>query len=217
VKPDFSHPLKSPLARRLIIAMVLFSAVITLLMTAFQTFMEYRRDLASLDMQFRQIGEVHQATLSQSLWATNDKEIRLQLEGMLRMPHIIHAAVHEAGQPNAEVGRRNDVSRTAERRYPLQVEHQGRVLDIGTLSVVASLDGIHAQLLRDATGILVRNALLTFLAALLIFVLFQRLVTRHLATVADYLGRIDPEARAEPLGLLRPPTKHPHEHDMLVS
>jgi len=217
VKPDFSHPLKSPLARRLIVAMVLFSAVVTLLMTVFQTFMEYRQDRARLDRQFQQIGEVHQATLSQSLWATNDKEIRLQLEGMLRMPHIVHAAVHEAGQVYVEVGRRNGVSRTVERHYPLQVEHRGRMLDIGTLSVVASLDGIRAELLSDATGILVRNALLIFLVALLIFVLFQRLVTRHLATVAGYLARIGPEARAQPLVLARPPKKQADELDVLVA
>lgn len=217
MKPDFSHPLKSPLARRLIVAMVLFSAVVTLLMTAFQTFREYRNDRASLDRQLQQIGEVHQATLSQSLWATSDKEIRLQLEGMLRMPNIVHAAVREAGQPYVEVGQRNAFNRTVERRYPLQVEHQGRVLDIGTLSVVATLDGIHAELLREAIGILARTALLTFLAALLIFVLFQRLVTRHLATVAGYLGRIGPEARAQPLALSRPPPRHPDELDALVA
>ena len=217
MKPDFSHPLKSPLARRLIIAMVLFSAVATLLMTAFQTWIEYRNDRVSLDRQLRQIGEVHRATLSQSLWATSDKEIRLELEGILRMPHIVHAAVHEAGKVYVEVGRGNAANRTIERRYLLRIEHQGRLLDIGTFTVVATLENIHAQLLNDAIGILAGNALLTFLAALLIFVLFQRLVTRHLATVAEYLGRIDPEARTQPLALARPLSVRPDELDVLVA
>ena len=95
-RATLAHSLKSPLARRLIVAMILFSASLTLVMTAIQLYQEYRRDLDGVETQFRQIGEVHLPTLTQSLWATNDKEIRLQLEGMLRVPNIVYAAVHDA-------------------------------------------------------------------------------------------------------------------------
>lgn len=62
-RDTFSHPLKSPLARRLIVAMVLFSAVITLLMTAVQLYQEYRRDLDGVERQFQQIAAVHLPSL----------------------------------------------------------------------------------------------------------------------------------------------------------
>jgi hypothetical protein len=90
-----SHPLKSLLARRLIVAIILFSAAMVLVMTALQLYQEYRRQLHDVEAQFQQIGEVHLRSLTQSLWATNNKEVQIQLEGMLQVPNIVHAAVHE--------------------------------------------------------------------------------------------------------------------------
>ena len=211
-----AHSLKSPLARRLIVAMILFSATITLAMTAIQLYQEYRRDLDGVETQFRQIGEVHLPTLTQSLWATNDKEIRLQLEGMLRVPNIVYAAVHEAGQLHTQAGQR-DAGRVIERRYSMQYEHLGQPREIGTLTVVATLDTIYAQLMRDAITILLSNALRTFLVALFIFVLFHRLITRHLAAVADHLRSADPTAPPVPIALARAPTSTPDELDLLVA
>jgi hypothetical protein len=113
-----SHPLKSLLARRLIVAIILFSAAMVLVMTAFQLYQEYRRQLHDVEAQFQQIGEVHLRSLTQSLWATNNKEVQIQLEGMLQVPNIVHAAVHEKDQLSAQAGRSDSV-RTIERHYPM--------------------------------------------------------------------------------------------------
>jgi len=215
-RSTLAHSLQSPLARRLIVAMLLFSASITLLMTAFQLYQEYRRDLNDVETQVMQIGEVHLPTLTQSLWATNDKEIQLQLEGMLRMPNIVHASVHEDGQLRGQAGQR-DANRMIERHYPLHYVHLGETREIGTLTVVATLDDIYAQLRRDALHILLGNALFTFLVALIVFVLFHRLITRHLVAVADHLRKADPAAPLMPITLARAPTATPDELDLLVA
>ncbi len=215
-RATLAHSLKSPLARRLIVAMILFSASLTLVMTAIQLYQEYRRDLDGVETQFRQIGEVHLPTLTQSLWATNDKEIRLQLEGMLRVPNIVYAAVHDADRFYTQAGHRG-AARVIERRYALYHEHLGQSREIGTLTVVASLDHIHAQLMRDAITILLSNALRTFLVALFIFVLFHRLITRHLAAVADHLRSADPAAPVMPLALVRAARPTLDELDLLVT
>ena len=215
-RSTLTHALQSPLARRLIVAMLLFSATVALLTSAIQLYQEYRRDLDSVETRFRQIGEVHVPTLTQSMWARNDKEIQLQLEGMLRVPNIVYAAVEEAGQRHAQAGQR-DAARAIERRYPMHHAHLGEPREIGTLTVVASLDSIYAQLMREAGWRLLNNALLTFLAALFIFVLFHRLVTRHLTTVADHLHRSDPASRIMPLTLERASTSTPDELDVLVA
>jgi len=98
------HSLKSPLAQRLIVAVVLFSVVITLAMTAFQVHQEYQRSLLRLEAQLRQIEAVHLPTLSRSLWATNREGVQLELEGMVREPNIVNAVVHEAGRSYAQAG-----------------------------------------------------------------------------------------------------------------
>jgi diguanylate cyclase (GGDEF)-like protein/PAS domain S-box-containing protein len=211
----FPHPLKSPLARRLIVAIVLFSAALALVMTGAQLYQEYRRDVAGIEAQFQQIGAVHLPSLTQSLWATNSQEIRLQLEGLLRTPNVVYAAVEEDGLLHTQVGSL-DTRHTIERRYPMRYVHRGRDIDIGSLTVVASLDDVYRELLREAAQILLSNALRTFLVALFIFVLFHRLVTRHLAAVAQHLHSADPAAPPEALVLARAPNAQPDELDVLV-
>jgi len=95
--------------------------------------------------------------------------------------------------------------------------HLGQSREIGTLTVVATLDDIYVQLMREAIQVLLSNALRTLLVALFIFVLFHRLITRHLTAVADHLRSADPAAPATLLTLARAPTATPDELDVLVA
>ncbi|NCF35114.1 MAG: hypothetical protein GWP56_01810, partial [Gammaproteobacteria bacterium] len=49
---------KGGIARRLILAMVLFSSLITLIVTAIQLYRDYNRDLLLIDSQLKQIQDV---------------------------------------------------------------------------------------------------------------------------------------------------------------
>ena len=94
----FSPKFRSPLARRLIVAIILFSAGITLLMTGLQLTQDYQRGRAGINAQFTQIGEVHMRALAQSVWATNTKEIGIQLEGIRKLPNVAYVALHEGSK-----------------------------------------------------------------------------------------------------------------------
>ena len=80
--------LRSPLARRLIVAIVLFSLAITLLLTVIQLYGEYRDEMGDLQAAFRQVDEVHLKSLSQSLWASNEGDLKLQIAGIARVPNL---------------------------------------------------------------------------------------------------------------------------------
>ncbi len=212
----FAHSLKSPLARRLIMAIVLFSASVTVVMTAGQIYQEYRRDMADLETQFQQIEAVQLPALTQSQWAANNKEIQLQLDGFMRMPNIVYASVEDNGQRRSEAGH-PDTKHLIERRYPMRYTQLGHTREIGTLTVVATLDALYAHLTHKAIEMLLINAFQTFLVALLIFGLFYHFIARHLAAVADHLRKADSSVPAIPLALERMPTAKTDELDVLVS
>lgn len=212
----FPRALRSPLARRLIVAMILFSALLTLAMTAIQIVSNYRRDIGGLETQLELVRKVHVPALSRSLWTIHDREIHLLLEGILHVPNVVHVTVESGGRLQYEAGASRP-AHTLERVYPLRHEHLGQLREIGTLTVVASLDDIHARLMRDAVALLLGNALVIFLAALLLFTLFHQRVTRHLAAVAGRLRTIDPDGPLETIALERPPSSIPDELDMLVA
>lgn len=195
--------LRSPLARRLIVAVILFSSVITLVLTSFQLYGEYRHDLRGIEAQLAQIEQVHLKPLTQSLWATNTKDLTLQLEGVVQLPNFEYVAVHDGLRQWAEAGQRRSRS-TIERQYPMQHRHRDNSLLIGTLTVVTSLDNIYRHLLNQALVILASNALKTFLVAGFLLLFFHWLVTRHLLAITEHVRGMNPGSALAPLALARP-------------
>ena len=180
----------SPLARRLILYVVLFSSTVTLLLTALQIYRDYRLDLAQIDTQFTEIERVHLRTLASALWATDKTELEIHLDGMRGMRDIEYLAVVESGRVWAQAGAAR-TKNAIEHRYALRHLHRGEERQIGELVVSASLDGVHARLLDRVAVILVSNGLKTFFVAVFILFLFHWLVTRHVQAVAEQAR--DPE------------------------
>jgi diguanylate cyclase (GGDEF)-like protein/PAS domain S-box-containing protein len=206
---------RSPLARRLIIGVVLFSIAVTIIATAIQIYGQYRSDIKDIEDDLTQIERVHLKALTQSLWVTNQKELVLQLDGMAKLPNFEYVAVHEGGRLWAESGRR--VARhVIERHYPLMYYHRDMTREIGTLTVVASLDAVYQQLLNQAIVILAANAFTIFLVAGFILVSFHWLVNRHLLATTQYVQALDPGMASAPLTLPRPPARVPDEFDELT-
>lgn len=207
--------LRSPLARRLIVGIVLASSFVTLCLTALQLYGEYRRELTDIQATFDQIEDVHLESLTVALWATNQNALQLRLDGLVRTPNLEFASVRDGERVWAEAGRR--VSREViERQYPIRFVHRGQTLSIGTLTVIAGLDAIHHELARQVLVILASNALKTFLVAGFAFAFFHWLVNRHLLSIADYVRRLALRARAPALVLARAPNRRPDELDEVV-
>jgi len=194
--------LRSPLAQRLMAGIILLSSLITLVLSAAQLYFAYREDLRRIDATFRQVSEVHLTSLAQSLWTVNRRDLQLQLDGLVRIPDVEFAEVREANQLEASAGRRVS-SDVIERRYPMTHDFGGQVLNIGTLSVVAGLDQIHARLWREALSILISNGFKTFLVAGFGLLLFHFLVNRHLLAIAAHVKVREPTAPPAPLDLGR--------------
>jgi len=208
--------LRSPLARRLIVAMVLVSSAITLCLTALQLYGEYRSSLGDIQAVFRQIEEVHLKSLSQSLWATGEVDLRLQIEGIVRVPNLDYIVVREGDRIWAQAGRR--ASRNViERQYQMTYIYRGQTLEIGLLTVVASLDAVYRDLVKRAFIILASNALKTFLVAGFAFAFFHWLVSRHLLSIAEYLHGLDSRERTSTLILARAAGRRPDELDEVAT
>jgi len=208
--------LRSPLARRLSIAIILFSSAVTLILTVIQLYGQYRYDVDRIDADLAQIQQVHLKALTQSLWATNSKELTLQLEGMVQVPNFEYAAVHDGGRTWAQAGKRSARS-VVERAYPMVYPVHGKERQIGTLSVVASLDAVYQRLLTQAVVILASNAITIFLVAGFILLFFHWLVNRHLLTVTGYVRGLNPATPSAPLALQRPPSRVTDEFDELTA
>jgi PAS domain S-box-containing protein len=208
--------LGSPLARRLIVAIVLVSSAITLCLTALQLYSNYRGEVRGIDASFQQVERVHLMTLAQALWSTNTRLLEVQLHGLARLPHLEYVEVREGDKLWGSAGQRRS-RKLIEHTLPITYAYRGEDVRLGTLTLVAGLDAIYQHLLDEALAILAGNALKTFLVAGFAFFFFHWLINRHLLGIAAYLRALDVRDDSPPLELQRRAGGGPDELDELVA
>ncbi|MBI3369403.1 MAG: response regulator, partial [Burkholderiales bacterium] len=205
------------IAIAMLIRVLVFSSVVTLLLTVLQLTLSYRSERARLNSRFVEIDQASSRSLSESLWALDSKQLTEQLEGIVRLPSIRAAEVRETASSahSLTVSRgERQTSRAVVKEFPLACcGEQPQV--IGVLHVEATLTDIYRDLAAQAIVILLSNAAKTFLVALFILFVVHRLATRHLLDIAASVGSVTPQAEAPPLKLRRQQTRA-DELDQLV-
>lgn len=205
------------LAKRLLMALVVFSTLVTTLITVGELYLKYRHDIAQIEQGFSFIEDVYHGSLSESVWVLDANQIQNQLDGLLTLPNVEYLAIVVAGKTEWSAGHRQSV-RQITRHVPLThgVGEQRRV--IAELEIVASEDKVFEQLSEDLVRTLLLNGVKTSLVALFMLIIFQLLVTRHLGRLSDYLAQMA-HAPQEGFTLKRPGTGRwrPDILDRLVS
>jgi len=193
------------IAIALLIRVLLFSTVVTLVLTVLQLTLSYRSERARLENRFGEIDQATSRSLSESLWALDSKQLQEQLEGILRLPSIRAAEVRETASSAHSLtvfrGERQ-TTRAVVKEFPLACCGENPQV-IGVLHIEATLTDIYRDLAAQAIVILLSNAAKTFLVALFILFVVHRLATRHLLDIASSMGSVTPEAEASPLRLRR--------------
>jgi signal transduction histidine kinase/DNA-binding response OmpR family regulator len=188
---------------------------LALITSGIQLYSNYRRDLSTIDLVFAQIEQTHLDSLANSLWQMNETQIRLQLNGMLRLPDVEFVVVNgnageyfEAGQKSTGPG--------ITRHYALR-DKTSREATLGTLSVHVGLAGVYSRLIDAGLVILVTNAVKTFVISLFILFITFRWVTRHLGQMARYARSLSIERLGEPIVLSRGPRHIADELDEVAT
>jgi PAS domain S-box-containing protein len=205
---------------RLLARVLLFSGVLTVILTAIQLYEDYRRDVSAIELRLDQISGSYLDSLAEGLWTLDEKQLRLQLDGILHLPDVRFVAVRETANTLdplvVELGESSDSSVIA-RDYPLHYKVQGQDSVIGSLRVEATLADVYGKLAGTAWIILVGQAAEIFLVSLFILYIFNHLVTRNLSAIATYVGSFRMDSSPSELRLRRRPSRHPDELQRVVT
>lgn len=188
----FLHDLgvSNSLGRRIAVAILMFSSVVTLVSTVFQLALDYRREVGDIEAQMAQIRSSYQESLSASLWVTSFRDLELQLNGILRLPDMQYVEVRtDQGNLVAKAGQAisNHVLR---HEFPLNFTHRGVQEHIGDVLLIANLEGVYQRLRDKVVVILITQTIKTFLVSLFILLLFQYMIGRHLKKIALYSDQL---------------------------
>ncbi|MCP3687532.1 MAG: EAL domain-containing protein [Gammaproteobacteria bacterium] len=192
----------SPVSLRLVVYIVLCSSFLTIILTAFQLYRDYRADIASTDMAFDQIKKVHVATISESLWGFDRKQLETIVRGMSNLRDLKYIEVIEGEELLLALG---DASGTADnlRRLPLLYNGGDGFQEIGQLNVAFNLMAIRQRLLERALVIVVSNTIKTALVVVFMIIIFRLLIARHLDQISKYLVDLKIGKPYKPLRLNR--------------
>ncbi len=209
----------SPIARRLIIYIILFSSFITLLITAIQLYRDYHTDLDLIHSELQEIERVHLQSLTSALWASNRKLLQTSLEGIAKIRDMQYVEIHDTERVWASAGEKIENlasnKNIIQRHYPMNYRHRNRDVNIGDLTIMVSLDGVYQRLIEKVWIILIANGLKTFLVAIFIYFLFYHLITKHLSKISEFAKSHDPLVNNQLLTLDRN-TLYRDEFDTVV-
>lgn len=209
------HP-ERRIAKQLIYYLILTSACITLIITAYQLYRDYSYDMHQINYRFVQIEHVYLTPLSHALWTTDKKEMQLQIDGMKRLPDIQYIAVYSDNKILVSAGIRKQTNIIAH-SFPLTYEYRGELRKIGQLQIIATLDGVYSRLFDKIWLILVSNGIKTLIIASFFLYIFQLLVTRHINHMADQVRVMDADSLGKPITLERSTNRNgADEFDVLI-
>lgn len=219
VRRFFSAPFGRGIAVRLLVSVLLFSSAVTLTLTALELYLDYKRDVAAIDVRLDQIQQGYAESLAESLWNLDANQLQLQLAGIRRLPDVTFVEIRETDTVRAapvvaagEPGARSIVVR----EFPLSHTVDSVAQPFGIVRVEASFTRIYQELAERTLILLLSQGAKTFLVSLFIVYIFHRLVTRHLLSIARFVGHYDLAHPPPPLGLQRVSPKQGDELDELV-
>lgn len=177
-------------ARKLISYTILFSSIITLVITAFNLYSRYEYDIGLIDSHFKQIEAVHLSSLNNNLWLADKAELQVHLDGIKQIPDIQYLEVYDNEKIWASAGiKKNEDIKT--RILPLVYTYKNKVINIGHLRIDASLEKVYHNIYNELGITLATNGIKTFLVAFFMLFLFQKLVVRHLHKIAAEVTLFD--------------------------
>ncbi len=208
------------LAFRLSVYILICSLCFMLFAVALQLFMSYREELSLVERRMAQIEDSYVMSLSQSVWEMDTLRTAVLLNGMMQLPDMRYVMIRtpgttvaSSGTPKTEQVIRREftlsVLRNAKGLMPrTSAPAAGGGLDsspylLGTLTVVVDLEGIRHRLISGIPLILGTQALQIFFVLCFIMVILEKLLIRHLATLAGYTGQMDIDHLEQPLFLDR--------------
>jgi len=177
------------LAKKLMLAVILSSTLITILTTSFQLYGIYSRDISAIDARLKEIETVHVGSVSSVLWNSDYEQLALRVESMINLPDMLYIEVREQGESRIKAGTHHN-DQVVQRNFKLNYFYRGENRTIGEMIVQFDLSSVYNRLWDQLVDILVSNSIKTFLISFIILWIFSQLVTRHIRELSDHAMKL---------------------------
>ncbi|PIP90545.1 MAG: hypothetical protein COW01_10600 [Bdellovibrionales bacterium CG12_big_fil_rev_8_21_14_0_65_38_15] len=209
------------ISRKLIFLILLFSSIITLILTATQLWLEFDSEVSAIHSRLIDIDKSFTQTITQQVWNLDREQMEITANGLFQLPYVDYVRISgsdmdpvilgETGLPAEYYNNNSNHIRLEKDLYYESIE-----TSIGHLSICTSLDPIYSKLFNKILITLVTQGIKTFLVSLFMLIVFNLVVVKHLVALAKLADDLTSENLNE-AKLLQSLTVKGDEIDTVIS
>jgi len=220
VRPSSTNLSRDSIGVHLVVATLLFSSVVTLVLTAVDLYVEYRGATHALERRLDEIERSYAGGLGEGLWNLETRQLLLQAQGIAKLPDISQVEIREAKStgvaPIVVTVGAHQADLVITRNIAISCPCDSSARALGTLHVEATLTGIYRSLAVRALSILATQTIKTLLVVSFMLMVTHRFVTRHILDIAANVAGFTLGGHSPVLKLHRSP-KYRDELDQVVT
>jgi len=175
----------SPIARRLIILSVLASTLIMIIISTIQLYNDYSDGINKIENEFNEIDSILLNSITRSVWILDNSQIEAQLSGLLNFEGAEYVEIVVDGEVNWKKGQIKS-KKIMSHSWDMSVSRNDETIEVGTLNVHISLDGLRKEIFSSALYIVIANSIKTCLVMIFMLFIIHYLVVRHLTTISQF-------------------------------
>jgi len=206
----------SPIGRKILFHILLFSSFVTLLVTLFQLYSDYLEQTDLVDQRMVQIERSYRDSLANAMWFFNTSQIENILTGIMKFDAVHYVGVKIKNGDEYTQGKQRLEENL--RHHEVDVRYQMDSTDdyVGHLMIESNIEGVVQRLSKKFWLILVSQAIKTFCVSMFILFIIYYFVTRHLSTISNFVHGLDLDDKHRDLALSRKLSSKEDEFDQIV-
>ena len=183
----------SKLSFELLKWILICSTFLTFLGTGIQLYTDYRAGVSTIETTLEQIDKSYTHSLSNSLWNLDDEQIKIQVDGIIKLRDIEYIKISEKRDDGFQLFSEQGTLKkknVINRKFKLLYLTDKKNIQIGTLQVQASLSGLYSRLFDKILIILVTQTIKTFIVSFLILYIIHVLVSKKINTLVKFAKQL---------------------------
>lgn len=182
---------ESKLGKKFAVSVLGVSLLISLVITATQSFIIYTQGVKEAKSLIDEIERSYVPSLSQSLWSIDETQIGLLLDGIIELNNVGEVILMDEKGAKMTRTQSSPFSPIATKEFNLRYEIGQTVYDLGVLKIQLSPDYILSRLWDNVKFIALTTFFTLFIIAYYLVFLFRNRVSIHLQKMADFATNID--------------------------
>lgn len=182
----FSHSL----SRKLLLAFLAISAIVTTVATLVQLYVDYEQDINSIKNNIEVVDKSYKKTITNSVWDFNKRQLQVQLDGVRSLSGIQYVIVKDLTKTIGQAGLMPEGDFLTQ-TYDLIYNNGGKKILVGKMSVYAGTDQVWDRIYKKVLFLFLLQFFKSLIVTALFYMVIQLLVVRHLSDMGKYFKNFD--------------------------